>query len=107
MTVNVTLVGLITEKENLEQRADFILSGYFGSLKKLLNIAVNSEPRKANAEEIEDYNSYIDTVKRIGEINQKLKVIQMIKKGVSNAEISKIMGYKPDYDFDGLLTKPD
>jgi len=107
MTVNANLVGLITEKENLEQVADFILSGYFGSLKKLLNIAVNSEPRKANAEEIEDYNSYMDTVKRIGEINQKLKVIWMTRKGVSNAEISKTMGYKPDYDFDGLLTKPD
>ncbi len=103
MRINEALLSLTIEKESLESKADAILSGYFGSLKKLLGIRVNSEPRNANQEEIDDYNTYMSITSRIIEINRNLKVIGMMKKEISRVEIIKLMGYRPNYDFEGLL----
>jgi hypothetical protein len=103
MNTNEALLCLTIEKESLKRKSDAILLDYFGSLNKLLNIAVNSEPREANSEEIKDYNDYMDAAKRTGEINRNLRVIGMMKKGINKSEIAKIMGYRPGYDFEGLL----
>lgn len=98
-----TLAGLKSEKENLEQKADTILAGYFGSLKKLANVVANSEPREATTEEINDYDSYLSITSDIHNINQKMRVCGMIMRGLTRSEITKIMGYKSEYTFDGLL----